>query len=151
LGKSILEKMEIGKIVFGKNHGKLTHLRNLAPKIIYGQKLVPKSYRPYTILNHVGHVAYQLALPSHSKLHPFFQISFIKKVIVTKCQTQTNLPKLDEEGSIWLQTPTILDQCECHLCQCTIKEVLVQWKDTTPTDSTWEPTTILHQFPHLKP
>jgi hypothetical protein len=33
----------------------------------------------------------------------------------------------------------------------TIKEVLVQWKDTTPTDATWEPTTILQQFPHLKP
>jgi hypothetical protein len=36
-------------------------------------------------------------------------------------------------------------------CQRTIKEVLVQWKDTTPTDATWEPTTILQQFPHLKP
>jgi hypothetical protein len=36
LGKSILEKMEIDESFFGKNHGKLTHLRNLSPKIIYG-------------------------------------------------------------------------------------------------------------------
>jgi hypothetical protein len=28
--------MEIGKSCFRKNHGKLAHLRNLAPKIIYG-------------------------------------------------------------------------------------------------------------------
>jgi hypothetical protein len=58
---------------------------------------------------------------------------------------------LDEEGSIWLQPQAVLDQREHRLHQCTIKEVLVQWKDTTPEDATWEPTTILQQFPHLKP
>jgi hypothetical protein len=96
-------------------------------------------------------VANQLALPSHSKLHHVFHVSCLKKVIGTKCQTQTNLPELDEEGSIWLQPQAVLDQHERHLHQRIIKEVLVQWKDTTPTDATWEPTTILQQFPHLKP
>jgi hypothetical protein len=72
-------------------------------------------------------------------------------VIGTRCQIQTNLPELDEEGSIWLQPKAILDQHERLLCQRTIKEVLVQWKDMTPVDATWEPTTILQQFPHLKP
>jgi hypothetical protein len=33
LGKSFLEKMEIGESFFGKKHGKLAHGRNLAPKI----------------------------------------------------------------------------------------------------------------------
>jgi hypothetical protein len=77
-------------------------------------------------------VAYQLALPSHSKLHPIFHVSCLKKVIGTKCQTQTNLPELDEEGSIWLYPQAFLDQHGHHLHQHTIKEVLVQWKDTTP-------------------
>jgi hypothetical protein len=99
----------------------------------------------------VGQVAYQLALPSHSKLHPVFHVSCLKKVIGTRCQIQTNLPELAEEGSIWLQPEAVLDQRECHLRQRTIKEVLVQWKDTTPADATWEPATILQQFPHLKP
>jgi hypothetical protein len=115
------------------------------------QKLAPKFYGPYTVLKRVGQVAYQLALPSHSKLHPVFHVSCLKKVIGTKCQTQTNLPELDEEGSIWLQPQAVLDQREHRLRQRTIKEVLVQWKDTTPADATWEPTTILQQFPHLKP
>ena len=74
------------------------------------QKLVPKFYGPYTILKHVGQVAYQLALPSHSKLHHVFHVSYLNKVIGTKCQTQTNLPELDEEGSIWLQPQEFLDQ-----------------------------------------
>jgi hypothetical protein len=115
------------------------------------QKLVPKIYGPYKILKGVGQVAYQLALPSHSKLHPIFHVCCLKKVIRTKCQIQTNLPKLAEEGSIWLQPQVVLDQRERHLHQRTIKEVLIQWKDTTPVDATWEPTTILQQFPHLKP
>jgi hypothetical protein len=99
----------------------------------------------------VGQVAYRLALSSHSKLHLVFHVSCLKKVIGTKCQTQTSLPELDEEGSIWLQPQAVLDQHEHRLYQRTIKEVLVEWKDTTPADATWEPTTILQQFPHLKP
>ena len=86
-----------------------------------------------------------LAFPSHSKLHPIFHVSCLKKVIGTKCQTQTNLPELDEEGSIFLQPQVFLYHHERRLCHRTIKEVLVHWKDTTPTDATWEPTTMLLQ------
>ena len=103
------------------------------------------------MLKRVGQVTYQLALPSHSKLHSVFHVSCLKKVIGAKCQIQTNLPELVEEGSIWLHPEAVLDQREHRLCQRTIKEVLVQWKDTTPADATWEPTTILQRFPHLKP
>jgi hypothetical protein len=99
----------------------------------------------------VGQVAYQLDLPSHSKLHHVFHVSCLKKVIGAKCQIQTNLLELAEEGSIWPQPEVVLDQREHHLHQRTIKEVLVQWKDTTPADATWELATILQQFPHLKP
>jgi hypothetical protein len=107
------------------------------------QKLAPKFYGPNTVLKCVGQVSYQLSFPSHSKLHPVFHVSCLKKVIRAKCQIQTNLLELAEEGSIWLQPEAILDHCERRLCQRTIKEMLVQWKDTTPTDATWEPTTIL--------
>jgi hypothetical protein len=80
----------------------------------------------------------ELAFPSHSKLHHVFHVSFLKKVIGTKCHTQTSLPELDEEGSIWLQPQAILDQRERRLHQHTIKEVLVQWKDTPLEYATWE-------------
>jgi hypothetical protein len=73
------------------------------------QKLAPKFYSPYTILNHVGQVAYQLDFTNHSKLHHVFHVSCLKKVVGAKCQIQTNLPELAEEGSIWLQTEVVLD------------------------------------------
>jgi hypothetical protein len=96
-------------------------------------------------------MAYQLAMPSHSKLHPVFHVSCLKKVIGTKCQNQKNIPELDAKGSIWLHPQEILDQCLRRLHQRTVKEVLVQWKETTPEDATWEPTTILEELPHFKP
>jgi hypothetical protein len=89
------------------------------------QKLAPKFYGPYIVLKRVGKVAYQLALPSQSKLHPVFHVSCLKKVIRTRCQIQTNLPELAEEGSIWLQPEAVLDQHEHRLRQRTIKEMLV--------------------------
>jgi hypothetical protein len=90
------------------------------------QNLAPKFYGPYTVLKCVGQVAYQLALPSQSKLHPVFHVSCLKKVIGTRCQIQTNLPELAEEGSIWIQQEAILDQREHQLHQRTINKVLVQ-------------------------
>jgi hypothetical protein len=53
--------------------------------------------------------------------------------------------------TLTLSPSTVLDQHEHCLHQQTIKEVLVQWKDTQPEDSTWESTTILQQFPDLNP
>jgi hypothetical protein len=89
------------------------------------QNLVPKFYGPYTVLKRVEQVSYQLAFPSHSKLHPVFHVSCLKKGIGAKCQIQTNFPELAEEGSIWLQPKAVLDQRERRLRQRTIKEVLV--------------------------
>jgi hypothetical protein len=86
-------------------------------KAYHCQKLAPKFYGPYIVLKCEGQVAYQLAFPSHSKLHHFFYVSCLKNVIGTKCQTQTNLPELDEEGSIWLQPQAVLDQREHRLRQ----------------------------------
>eukprot|EP00253_Pinus_taeda_P036585 PITA_36585 len=64
---------------------------------------------------------------------------------------QTSLPKLGEEGSIWLQPEQVLDTRERPLRGCVIREVLVKWKDTYLEDTTWEPATILQQFPQLQP
>jgi hypothetical protein len=94
---------------------RLQHYKKNPLKAEQCQKLAPKFYGPYTVLKHVGQVAYQLALPSHLKLHLVFHVSCLKKVIGTKFQIQTNLPELAEEGSIWLQPQANLDQRECQL------------------------------------
>jgi len=77
------------------------------------QKLAPNFYGPYEIPQRIGQTDYKLALPSHSKIHLVFHVSHLKKVVGLKCKAQTILPKLDEEGSIWLHPRTILDTGEC--------------------------------------
>jgi hypothetical protein len=88
-------------------------------------------------------MAHQLEFPNHSNIHLVFHVSCLNKVLGTRCHTHTSLPKLDEEDSIWLQPQAVPDQHERHLCQHTIKEVLVHWKDTHLEDATWETITIL--------
>lgn len=72
------------------------------------QKLVPKFYGLYQILQGIRQVAYRLPLPSHSKIHPVFHVSCLTKVVGSNCRIQSNLLELDGEGSIWLQLEAIL-------------------------------------------
>jgi hypothetical protein len=53
----------------------LQSYKHTSLKVEHCQKLSTKFYGPNTILKRVGPVAYQLALPKHSKLHHVFHFS----------------------------------------------------------------------------
>ena len=42
------------------------------------KKLAPRYCEPFEILDKVGRVAYQLALPSNTKVHNVFHVSILK-------------------------------------------------------------------------
>ena len=65
-------------------------------------KLSPKYYGHYKVLQKIGTMAYKLELPGASGLHPVFHVSYLKKVIGENIPVQTILPELDEEGKIIL-------------------------------------------------
>jgi hypothetical protein len=54
-------------------------------------------------------MAYKLELPASSRVHPFFHVSFLKKVIGYKIPVQTIFLELDEEGKIILDPEAITD------------------------------------------
>jgi hypothetical protein len=63
-------------------------------------KLSPKYYGPYKVLQNIGTMAYKLELPASSQVHSLFHVSCLKKVIGDKILAQTIFPELDEEGKI---------------------------------------------------
>jgi hypothetical protein len=59
-------------------------------------KLAPKYYGPYKVLQRIGSMPYKLKLPPSLRVHPVFHVSFLKKVISDKIPVQTILPKINE-------------------------------------------------------
>ena len=74
------------------------------------QKLAPKFYGPYKVLQKIGSVSYKLELPPSSRIHPVFHVSCLKNMIVTNIRAQTVLTELDMEGSIILDREAILNK-----------------------------------------
>jgi hypothetical protein len=72
-------------------------------------KLSPKYYGLYKVLQKIGTMAYKLELPASSRVHPVFHVSFLNKVIGDNIPIQTIFPELDEEGKIILELEAITD------------------------------------------
>jgi hypothetical protein len=101
-------------------------------------KLAPKYYGPYKVLQRIGSMAYKLELPPSSRVHPVFHVSCLKKVIDNKIPVQTILPEINEEGKIILEPETILETRIKQLRNRAITEYLVKWKNLLVEEATWE-------------
>jgi len=72
-------------------------------------KLSPKYYGSYKVLEKISSMPYKLELLATSRLHVVFHVSCLKKVIGDKLPVQTILPKLKEEGKIILEPEVVIE------------------------------------------
>jgi hypothetical protein len=112
-------------------------------------KLSPMYYGPYKVLQKIGTMAYKLELPTSSRVHPVFHVSFLKKVIGDKIPVQTILPELEEEGKIILEPEAITDTRIRQLRNRSISKYLIKWRKLSTKDSTWEDESFIKKHPEL--
>ena len=101
-------------------------------------KLPPKYYGPYKVLQNIGTMAYKLELPASSRVHPVFHVSYLKKVIGENLPIQTIFPELDEEGKIILEPEAVIETRTRQPWNRSISEYLIKWRNLPTEDSTWE-------------
>ena len=110
-------------------------------------KLSPKYYGPYKVLQIIGSMAYKLQLPASSWVHPIFHVSCLEKVVGDKLFVQTILPKLDEEGKIILEHEEIIEIRTRQLRNWSIPKYLIKQKNLPVEYSTWKDESFIQQHP----
>ncbi|GAV57794.1 Chromo domain-containing protein [Cephalotus follicularis] len=115
-------------------------------------KLAPRYIGPFEILERVGEVAYQLALPpALSNVHDVFHISMLRRYIPDPSHVldYDTVPVQDDLS--YEELPVrILDRKARTLRNRTISMVKVQWQFHKPDEATWErEKDIRERYPHL--
>ncbi|CAN0889585.1 hypothetical protein LINGRAHAP2_LOCUS16136 [Linum grandiflorum] len=107
-------------------------------------KLAPRYYGPYLVVDRIGDVAYRLALPPSSRIHPVFHVSMLKEAKGNVAgRVQTSLP----ETTASIPTPQAILERRVRRGR---DEVLVHWTDMSPSEATWEDLERLAiQYPDL--
>eukprot|EP00253_Pinus_taeda_P013537 PITA_13537 len=114
-------------------------------------KLAPRYCGPFQVLARIGPVAYQLALPSHIRVHNVFHVSVLKKYVydprhVIKWQDI----QVEPEGVVLVEPLSILDWREVQLWRRAITQVKVQWRHYGLEEATWEDETLMKRtYPEL--
>lgn len=107
------------------------------------QKLLPKYYGPFKIIQRVGTMAYKLDLPTDARIHPVFHVSALKAYIAGFSTDRPSLP-LIEPVSAMPQPQAVLG----HRTRAGKSEVLIHWQHSSPADASWETKADLSQrFP----
>ena len=111
--------------------------------------LIPKFEGPFEAIKKVGEVAYMLKLPERLKLHPTFHVSFLKPYFEDVEPGRTRVK--DAPPLVMKQFDKGVEKIMNHRTIGASRknrrtDYLVQWKDSSESEATWELDVTLLQF-----
>ncbi|KAH9696687.1 Amidophosphoribosyltransferase 1 [Citrus sinensis] len=115
-------------------------------------KLSPHYIGPYEIIERIGPLAYQLALPPElSRIHDVFHVSMLWKYIYDLSHVLSKQPiQLNEDLTYEKEPVEILEEKHQVLRSKTIPLVKVRWRNHTKEEATWEREDLMRaQYPYL--
>ncbi|KZV25320.1 peroxidase 64 [Dorcoceras hygrometricum] len=120
--------------------------QSVCPRVY--QKLAPRYYGPFPVIQRIGSVAYKLQLPAGSRIHPVFHASQLKQARGNLTHP-LDLPKgLEQDLSVNYEPAKVLAQRHKKRAGFLVPQVLVQWKGRSLEEATWEDAEDFYsQFP----
>lgn len=103
-------------------------------------KLAPRFYGPYKISKRIGQTAYELALPPHSRIHPVFHVSQLKKA--TGSFIPSSLPSQVIDTLELRTTPAVILNVRYRADGAL--EDLIQWSELPLNEATSKPLSLLN-------
>ena len=110
------------------------------------EKLAPRYFGPFEILERIGQVAYRLKLPDTARIHAVFHVSQLRKAIGERVASAQLPATLTDDMEVLLQPGQVegVRQGDAGL------EVLIRWADLPDYEATWESGDVIkEQFPHF--
>ena len=98
------------------------------------KKLSARYFGPYRIEDKIGIVAYKLALPRGSQIHPIFHVSQLKRKVGPNHLQRSQLPV--QGASPVLEPLAVLDKRMVQRGNRPTTQVLVHWTNSFPEDAT---------------
>jgi hypothetical protein len=102
------------------------------------RKLSFRFYGPFQVLAKVGAVAYKLALPSSSLIHPVIHVSQLKKALAPSESVSSQLPVPTTSADDTPFPRQVLDRSFIKKGSKMVAQVQVKWSGPEPCAVTWE-------------
>ncbi|TYK30692.1 RNA-directed DNA polymerase (Reverse transcriptase) [Cucumis melo var. makuwa] len=136
-------KFQVVDLVFLK----IRPYRQLTLRRKRNEKLSPKYFGPYKILEKIGVVAYKLDLPANTAIHPVFHVSQLKKCVGDQTGVLPTIQYVNEKFEWQTQPEEVL---EYKLNKAGSWDVLIGWKGLPKHEASWESYDEMHKlYPNL--